>query len=207
MTMTKVLATVISTAMFFLFAAPSHANVILSITPATQNVSVGSPVSIAIDISGLGSGTALGGYDLNIGFDSTLLSFTQAAFGDPLLGDQLDLANLGLNGPTATLTSGTVNLIEFSLDDPTTLITQQASSFTLAILSFNALTTGTSPITLSINGLIDANAVDIQSSSQNGSVTINGNSNGISVPEPEILFLLLSSCAAFRLIHRRSRFG
>src|SRR5690348_10021540 len=55
----------------------------LSIKPATQTVIRGSSVSVGLEISGLGNGTALGVFDLNIGFDSTLLSFSGAVFGDP----------------------------------------------------------------------------------------------------------------------------
>lgn len=125
----------ISVVLCFIFTMPSHANVILTIKPDTQSVSAGSPVFFAVNISGLGTGIALGAYILDIGFDSALLNFTQATFGDPLLGDQLDLLNTGSNAPAATPSQDKINLIEFSLDDPTTLIAQQANNFTLAILS------------------------------------------------------------------------
>ena len=194
----------ISIVLCFIFTTPSHANAILTITPNTQSVSAGSPVFFAVNISGLGSGIALGAYVLDIGFDSTLLSFSQAAFGDPVLGDQLDLLHTGLNAPTATSSQGNINLIEFSLDDPTTLITQQASNFTLAVLSFTSLSQGTSPITLSVNSLTDANATDIESSTLNGSVTINSTLNTIS--EPEAILLLISGGLAFLLQQRRNRF-
>jgi hypothetical protein len=194
----------ISVVLCFIFTTPSHANAILTITPDTQSVSAGSPVFFAVNISGLGSGITLGAYILDIGFDSALLNFTQATFGDPLLGDQLDLLNTGLNAPAATPSQGKINLIEFSLDDPTTLIAQQARNFTLAILSFTSLIPGTSPITLSVNSFTDANATDIESSTLNGSVTINSTLNTIS--EPEALLLLISGGLAFLLLQRRNRF-
>jgi len=193
----------ISVVLCFLFTTPSHANAILTITPDTQSVSAGSPVSFAVNISGLGSGIALGAYVLDIGFDSALLNFTQATFGDPLLGDQLDLLNTGSNAPAATPSQGKINLIEFSLDDPTTLIANQASNFTLTTLSFTSLTQGTSPITLSVNSLTDANANDIQSSTLNGSVAINRSLNTVS--EPEALLLLMSGGLAFLLTQPRNR--
>jgi hypothetical protein len=197
MIMNKAIFSVISAVMFFLFAPPSQANIILNITPDTQSLSVGSPVSFSINVSGLGSGTALGAYDLNIGFDSALLSFSQVIFGDQTLGDQLDLSHLGLNAPTATPSLGNVNLIEFSLDDPATLIAQQASSFTLATVSFTTLASGISPITLSVLGLTDANAIDIPNSTVNGSVTV------ASVPLPGTLWLLMSGGVTFLLTQRR----
>jgi hypothetical protein len=186
MIMNKAIFSVISAVMFFLFAAPSHANVFLNITPDTQSLS-----------AGLGSGTALGAYDLNIGFDSALLSFSKVTFGDPTLGDQLDLSHSDLNAPTATPSQGNVNLIEFSLDDPATLISQQASSFTLALLSFNTIAAGTSPITLSVNSLSDANAIDIPNTITNGSVTVQP------VPLPGAFLLFMSGILAFPLAQRR----
>ena len=194
----------ISVVLCFLFTTPSHANAILTITPDTQSVSAGSPVSFAVNISGLGSGIALGAYVLEIGFDSALLNFSQATFGDPVLGDQLDLLNTGSNAPATTPSQGKINLIEFSLDDPTTLIANQASNFTLTTLSFTSLTPGTSPITLSVNSLTDANATDIESSTLNGSVTINRSLN--TVFEPEALLLLTCGGLAFLLTQPRNRF-
>jgi hypothetical protein len=56
-----------------------------------------------IFISGLGDGTApsLSTFDLDISFDPTILAFSTAVFGDPILGDQLDI--WGLGGPSQSL--------------------------------------------------------------------------------------------------------
>jgi hypothetical protein len=194
----------ISVVLCFIFTTPSHANAILTITPGTQSVSAGSPVSFAVNISGLGSGIALGAYVLDIGFDSALLNFSQATFGDPVLGDQLDLLKTGSNAPSATPSLGNIKLIEFSLDDSATLIAQQARQFTLTTLSFTSLTQGTSPLTLSVDSLTDANANDLQSSIVNGSVTINGSLN--TVFEPEALLLLMIGGLAFLLKQIRNCF-
>src|SRR5260370_17815359 len=67
-----------------------RADVILSIDPSSQAVPLGSPASFAVDISGLGNGTALGTYDLNVAFDPALLSYSSIMFGK-----QLDVLGLG----------------------------------------------------------------------------------------------------------------
>ena len=181
------------------FTSVSQADITLSISPDTQSVSLGSPVSFAVDISGLGSGTALSAYDVSIGFDPTLLSYTQTNFGDPLLGDQLDLAKSGLNGPSATPSTGSVDLIEFSLDSTATLNAQQAGSFTLATLSFDTLAAGTSALSLTVNSLSDAYGNTIAYSSlNNGSVNIPS-----AVPLPGGLLLFMSGWSALLLAQRR----
>lgn len=113
-------------------------------------------IEIGLSISGLGD-DALGTYDFNIQFDPTHLAFAGVAFGDPFLGDELDVRNLGGNSSAADLLApGVLNLFESSLDDATDLQNLQADSFTLAIISFNVLSGGSSQLDLLINGLADA---------------------------------------------------
>ena len=206
--MNKALFFVSSTVLFFLFTTSSNATPILSISPETQTVSTGATVLFDVNITGLATGIALGAFDLNINFDSTLLSFTNVAFGDPLLlgVDQLDPLNLGNSLPLATSNSGLVNLIDFSLYDPATLIAAQDSIFTLAVLSFTTLASGTSPITLSINSLSNANANNIQATTLSGSVTITTDLIPNTVPEPEAFLLLMISGMSFFLTLNRKHF-
>ena len=73
-------------------------------------------------------------------------------YGDPVLGDQLDILVFGV--PTTTTPGvGTVNLFELSLDAPGVLDTIQAGSFTLATITFATLALGTSGIDPSIIAL------------------------------------------------------
>jgi len=198
---------IVSNLVLLLFITTSHANPILSISPENQTISTGTSVLFDVNISGLDSSSALGAFDINIGFDSNLLSFTHVAFGDPLLQniDQLDPLNLGKSLPLATPYSGLVNLIDFSLYDPATLIAAQGNSFTLAVLSFTGLLSGSSPITLSINSLSNANAINIQAASQSGSVTIKDYLSQNAVPEPVALLLLMVSGLSFLLSQQRKR--
>ena len=123
-------------------------NIILSIARITQT---GHSVDIDIGISGLGSAAApsLSTYDLDLDFDPAYLAFANVHYGDPLLGNQLDLFNLGSNTAAAGVASpGVVNLFELSGDSVADLNTLQASSFILATVTFDVLTAGTSPLGL-----------------------------------------------------------
>ncbi len=211
--MNKALFFVSSTVLFFLFTTSSHANPILSISSDTQTVSTGTTVLFDVNITGLATGIALGSFDLNISFDSTLLSLVNVAFGDPLvLGiDQLDPLNLGNSLSLSTPSNGLVSLIDTSLYDPASLSAAQASSFTLAVLSFNTLVAGISPITLSINSLSDANSLNIEATTQSRSITITDYSylntaNLVSIPEPTTFLLLMLSGLSFLLTQHRKHF-
>jgi len=127
----------------------------LSITRISQT---GNSVNVDIGISGLASGTApsLGGYDVNLSFDPSYLSFAAVAFGDAVLGNQLDLASLGSTTIAELTGVGIVNLFELSGDAAEDLNTLQASSFNLATVTFDVLNAGTSLLQLDLNALADA---------------------------------------------------
>ncbi|MDT4290279.1 cohesin domain-containing protein [Methylomonas sp. MO1] len=138
-----------------LYAASGVADAAIDLhfTPLSQTADA---IEIGLSISGLGD-AALGTYDFNIQFDPTHLVFAGVAFGDPLLGDELDVFDLGGNSVAADLLApGVLNLFESSLDDAADLQTLQADSFTLAIIRFNVLSGGSSQLDLLINGLADA---------------------------------------------------
>ena len=181
------------------FTATSQASIIVSIAPATLTSAPGLPIEIALKIAGLGNGTALGAYDLNVNFDPALLSFQNAQFGDPTLGDQLDLAHLGLSNPLSLPGTGTVNLIETSLDSASVLTTQQASAFTLATLSFASLGLGNTPITITINSLADANSLALDATTQLGNVSV------AAVPLPLSFLLMLSGLGLLPMSQKRSK--
>ena len=171
-------------ALWFSTALPLRADIVLALNPAQQNALVGSQVNVALTISGLGSGTApsLSTFDVDIVFDEGILSFASATFGDPVLGDQLDLSLFGnISSIDATL-PGIVNLFELSLDPVSTLNSLQAGNFTLATLTFKTLRVGTSPLGI-VSTLGDANGDPlIPNTIQNGSATV--------VPEPAAISLL-----------------
>ena len=137
---------------------------------------LGGTVSFDVNVSGLGGGTALGTFDIDLLFDSALLSFDLATFGN-----QLDLFGLG-SIQSATPAAGSVNFFELSLDSITDLNTLQATQFRLATLTFTTLALGnSSPITLSVNALGDAPGGSIPATLQGASLTVEPVS---AVPEP-----------------------
>ena len=132
-----------------------------------------------VKISGLGAGTSLGVYDLNLGFNPILLSYNGTTFGN-----QLDLFGLG-DIQSATPSSGSINLFELSLESVSDLNSLQSAAFTLATLNFTASATKVgSPLTLSLNALGDASGNSITVYLQDGLVTIEQPSG---VPEPSSL--------------------
>jgi hypothetical protein len=170
-----------SSAAGILFALIAFAAMIASTaTSFAQELSIGSETisasgvaTVALDISGLTPGTtALSTFDVNVGFNSSVVNFASAAYGDPILGDQLNFNGLAFQATAPGV--GTTELFELSLDDPSTLLSSQPASFTLATLTFDAVGTGTSALGLSVNALGDQNGNSLSATLQNGSITVTG---------------------------------
>jgi hypothetical protein len=193
----KIIVSILFLAASMGWATYSRAGIILTAVPSVLG---GNHVSVGITVSGLGYGTALGSFDIDIGFDSAMLIFTGAAFGDPVLGDQLDLSGLSINSPTATPGAGNVNLLEASFDDPSMLLSGQAHQFTLATLSFAALASGFSTVSVAVNGLGDANGNPLSATTVNALIAVNSSA----LPLPGSVPLLLVGLLAW-LPWRRPR--
>jgi hypothetical protein len=183
----------------FLGGAVAQAGVVLDVVPATQVVLCCGPTEVALQISGLGSGVALGVFDINLSFDPAILAFKGATFGDPILGEQLDVDSLGTLS-FATPGAGTVELFDLSFDLTPDLVALQAPAFTLATLSFNTLGIGTSPLGLTVNALGDANGNSVTAQLVNGEVLV--------TPEPAISLLVACGLAGLGgAVWRRNRLG
>lgn len=166
------------------FFNPDFSLTMVSISDITQT---DNSVNVQISVSGLGANIApsLGTYDLDLSFDPSHLAFSGAVFGDALLGNQLDLFNLGGNSSGAELTaSGTVNFYELSFDSVADLNTLQADSFSLVTVSFDVLNFSTSQLTLSANVFGDAEGNDLLVTTLSAPIT--------TVPLPSAIFLMAS---------------
>jgi hypothetical protein len=179
-----------------ILAGTCQAGVVLQISPASQAVALGSQLSLAVDISGLGGGVALGVYDIDLAFDPTVLSYNSILFGT-----QLDLFGLG-DIQSATPGSGLVNLFELSLESASDLNSLQASAFTLAILTFDTLApAANSPVTLSVNALGDGSGNSIAAALDNGAVSV---TSATTTPEPGSASLLLTMLPVLLLLRTKS---
>jgi len=161
----------------------TQASISLGFTSVTQTAQ---RLEIGLQVSGLGSATApaLSTYDLDIHFDPSLLSYSGITFGDPLLGNQLDVFNLGSNTITAELTGiGIVNVFELSLDAPADLNPWQTDTFILATLSFDMLNHGSSALSINVNVFDDADAVALSPAVQSATIA--------TVPLPSAVWLFL----------------
>lgn len=163
-------------------------SIVLSVVPSSTTVNVNGTVSAAIQISGLEAnapnGPALGAFDFLFGYNPLFLGNPVVTFGDPGLGDQLALTVSPFTciGTLCGAPSNfPIELAEVSLDSIAELNSAQASSFTLATISFKALAAGTSPLDLGGVILSDAsgNALSLDKI-MNSSVTV-----GTSLPTPE----------------------
>lgn len=177
----RTLISICFSTILFLNSGLAHA-INLDFIPPSQTVVTGTPIDVGIAISRLGAGSApsLGTFDVVVNFDPTILGFNSVAYGDPGLGDQLDLFGFG-SFIVTTPGLGFVNLFELSFDFPIDLDTLQAGSFTLATLTFDTLMPGTSPLGLNVNALGDSFGDTLSAEVGSGSVDV--------VPEPATIFL------------------
>lgn len=173
--------TAIGTALCLLAPLPASA-ITIELSPSSQTVNIGSSTSVDLVISGLGDGVApsLGTFDLDVGFDPSILGFSGATFGD-----QLDLFGLG-SIQDVIPGVGTVNLFELSFDLADDLNVLQQQAFVLATLSFDALASGSSALSISVNALGDANGDALQANLVAGVVDVQ---RANQVPEPASLTL------------------
>ncbi|MDD5115261.1 MAG: cohesin domain-containing protein [Methylobacter sp.] len=170
------------------------ANLFLSITRISQT---GNSVNVDIGISGLASGAApsLSGYDVNLSFDPSYLSFTGVVFGDAALGNQLDLASLGSTTISELAGIGLVNLFELSGDTAEDLNTLQADSFNLATVTFDVLNAGTSLLQLDLNALADADGNALSAITLSAPVT--------TVPLPSAFLMMIPGLAGLMCAGKR----
>ncbi len=182
----------------------------ITFDPAAQDVLLGNQAMVDIVISGLGAYEApsLGAFDFTIDFDPAILALNGVTFGDPVLGDQLDIWGLGGNPMgESELGPGAVNMFEISLDFPEDLDAYQADTFVLASLTFDTLAAGTSGLDLS-PGLIppvfgDAWGEPLDFAVDPGSITVVAGGSA-PVPEPGTILLLGSGLLGLAGFRRKS---
>ena len=184
----------------------AHA-IAIDFTTPSQNVTLGNTAQLGIQISGLGyyDTMALGSFNLDIVFDPTLLAFKGVTFGDPVLGDQLDISGLGtltatsLYPSSSSSTSYIVNLSEQSFDLTGTLNSFQAGDFLLATLNFTTLGTGDTTLGILVNQLLSADGADLATAYAGASdIRVQPITQPTPVPEPGTIALFAAGLLAFK---------
>ena len=192
--------------LFTLLAGSASQAQVLTLYPASQTVGLGGTVSVEVRISGLAAGQApsLGGFNFDLHYDNSKLSFRSIDFGDPRLGDQLDFGQ-GSSYSADTTTAGIVRQLGISFALADVLDPQQAADFTLSTVTFSGVAQGTALLSFADVFLSDADALDLP-------VTLPPDTNPPTtlsitvVPEPRD-YVMVSGllCGAGALILRRSR--
>ena len=177
---------------------PAANAVTLSVIPEATSANVGSTFSVDVVASGLldGAAPSIGTYDLDLNYNSSVLSFANVSFGTGL--DVLGLGSIQAPDPS---TPGKVNVFELSLDSEADLNQLQHDAFKLFTLTFNAAAVGSSALQLTISALGDAAGNSLDATLQNGSAAVTP------VPLPPTLVLFLSGLLGLALIHTRRPAG
>ena len=152
---------------------------LISFAPSSQSVGLGDPVTVDLRISGLGD-DILTAFDLDIGFDDSILGFQSFTFGTGL-----DVGFFGtINGVFDS--GGTVNVFELSFDDDQDLKDFQPNDFILGTFDFSTLSVGTSALSIAVFGLAGELGSSLDADVQSGSITVTAPA---AVPVPAAIWL------------------
>ena len=165
----------------------------VSVEPSSNNVSVGQTFDVSVDVSGV---TDLYALQFDLAYDPTILSAINVSEG-PFLP----------TGGSTIFVPGTIDnvagAVTATADTLVGAIPGVTGDGVLATFEFQAIATGSSPISLSGVTLLDSNFANIDFTSADGGVTVSGVS---SVPEPKLTSMLLIAAfvVGFTFANRRS---
>lgn len=180
--------------------APIAHSALIDFQPQSSLAGTGDSVSLDLLVSDLGDfgPDSLGAFDVFVGFDSSVLSFTGYSLGG-FLGD-IDLAE-AIDASTGAV-GGAVNVAEVSLLSVADLNALQPGQFGLATLNFDVIDLAVGAVTelsiLSGSTLADAFGKEIDSI-ELGSARIQ------SVPVPGTLLLLFASLFGWLTLRKAER--
>ncbi len=180
--------------------SPADSAVVMSVNPGGPTVLLGDSVSVDVNVSGLGNGTApsIGVFDLLLEYDPSKLTFNGLSHGTGL-----DVLSLG-SFQSSSAGSNAVSVFELSFDSAQDLNTLQPDSFLLFSVNFSGSGLGVSPLTLTINSVGDADGVDLPITVENSSVTVlSTGSPTDDVPEPRTV-MLVGSVLIASVLRKRS---
>ncbi|MDJ0789779.1 MAG: cohesin domain-containing protein [Myxococcota bacterium] len=154
-----------------LLAADASLGLAIELNPPAQKIASGETTMVRIVASGLG-GEIVSAYDLDLTYDPAILAAVSVSFG-PLLGDP---ALFQVIESFDVSTDGVVDFAQLSLLSDTALLALQTPpAFTLAVVEFRAIGSGTSPLALRFDDFNDVkglNGEQLVVTAKPGSVTV-----------------------------------
>ena len=180
---------------------------VISISPASQNSTIGNTVNVDLLVS-LGLGEVVGGVSLFLGFNPAILTGASYTVDpDAKMGTALCAACNDFSGGFSGGVLDLYFLADFSLNQAA-LGALQGGGFRLATVSFLASGPGTTQLTLSHAQpggafLSDANGAVLPATAVNGSVCVGPSCFPSQVPEPGTLALMGMGLVLAMSRHRR----
>ena len=202
--MKKTLLVLFALSVMSLFSSAPVVAMQLGFAPGSQSINQGGTASVDI-IATLGAGEIISAYDLDVAYDSTIVTATGVSFGT-MLGDEFLFEAI----TSFNFFSGVIDLAEVSfLSDVDLALLQSPGPITLATLFFSGDNPGTSPLSFinygqGGNDIKGVENIPYDSPILNdGSITVRG--GGAPVPIPAALWLLGSGLIG--LIGLRRKFS
>ncbi len=179
----------------------SQAAFTIDLVTSSPKINLGENVLVQIQGSGLNQSTApaLGDYDVNINFDSSLFAFNNVTWGDSVKGNQLDVNGVGSLFGNDSPSTGLLHFFQTSFDSAVDLESMQADNFTLFSMVFSSIATGNANFSLTSNALGDASGNNLEPAAVNGATTV----SVTPVPLPAAFPLLLSALSMLGVWGRR----
>lgn len=193
--MKGILRTLVLSAALVAAGAWNAQAITMSFDPSHTSVGVGESFSVDLVVGDLG-GVLISTFDVDVGYDETLLRFDGYTLGDALGdwaggGEAWDLSGGDPSG------SGSVNVGELSFLSAAELAPLQSDPLVLATLDFTSLGLGETDLSITLHELGDENGDPIDAETFGGTVSV--------VPEPGTLLLLGSGLLGAAGWRRRVR--
>jgi hypothetical protein len=192
--------TIVSLIALIVAHSSASANIVISLSPASQSIGVGDSASMDIVISGLNAFAApgVGAFDFDLTYNPSVLSALSVSFGN-----HLDLGIFGSFQSFDLSSPGAIHLDEVSLESTSDLLQNQPASFKLATLNFSGAGPGSSSVTFASAILSDATGeTSITPNLVGADVLVSGGS--ASVPDTASTASLLPLCLLGMWVLRRS---